>query len=304
MKNQTIYYLVAYVLFTAFHFKIFDHFYDLFFYSYLPIKKKYKKFKFHLPMLGEIYRAKALLNGFFIHQQVVATDLPEYKYYTSLIIQLMHFHRTMGVGIKKVLPELRVNLIKDLQFEQRFFSEISASMAQFVIVTFVTWAFIFFSSSILDLPIKWSFAIFILVLQLSGAILFMVFLKSIKRKIFLPFYFAISELYIFSMLYEIGVPLNDALDKSKLLTGSLVKTPKLSGFADRILKLIDRLRQSGVTLGIELGEIKDEIWHFQEQEFIKFTKILQVAKFFTLSFFYLPAYFIYLASIFKFFMEQ
>jgi hypothetical protein len=126
----------------------------------------------------------------------------------------------------------------------------------------------------------------------------------IKRKMFSPFYFSLAELYLFSALYEVGVPLNDALDKSHLLNGDFVTVPKFSAFGERVLKLIDRLRQTGTPLGSELSELKAELWHFQEQEFTKFTKLLQMAKFFILSFFYLPAYFLYLASIFKFFMEQ
>lgn len=302
--NQTIYYLSSYIIFIAVIFKSFDYFYDLFLHSYLPWWEKLKKIKFHLPMMGEIYCAQELLSGFFMDPKLVSINLPEYKFYTSLIIQLMQFHRTMGVGIKKIIPELRANLIKDIQFEKKVFSEISSSIAQFVIVTFVTWAFILLSTSILDLPIKLGYAVTIIVLQITGAIVFIFFIKKMKRKIFSPFYFSLSEIYFFSVLYEVGVPLNDAIDKSNIMVGDLVAVPKLSVFSDRVLKLIDRLRQTGMPLGVELGEIKQELWHLQDQDFTKFTKLLQMAKFFTLSLFYLPAYFLYLASIFKFFMEQ
>jgi hypothetical protein len=302
--NQTIYYLSAYLIFAAIVIGAFDYFYDLFLHTYLTRMEKYKNIKFHLPIMGEIYRGRELLNGFFIDPKMILTNLPEYKFYTALIFELMHFHRTMGTGIKKILPEIRQNLIKDLQFEQKVFSEISSSLAQFLIVTFVTWAFIFLSSSILDLPIKLYYSLAVISLQLTGAMVFSILLKNIKRKIFSPFYSSFSEIYIFSVLYEVGLPLNDALDRSNILQGDLVAVPKLANLAERVLKLIDRLRQTGVPIGVEVGEIKQELWHLLDQDFTKFTKLLQMAKFFTLSFFYLPAYFLYLVSIFKFFMEQ
>ena len=302
--NPTIYYLSAYLVLYFLVLMSFDYFYDHFLHSYLPKMKKWKFIKFRLPILGEIYRGKELLNGFFVNGKSMAMDLPEYKFYTAMIVHLMQYHRTLGIGLKKIIPELRQNLIKDIQFEQKIFSEVSSSFAQFFIICAVTWSFIFLSSSILNLPIRLGYALLIGLLQFFGVVFFLCLLKAIKTKMFSPFNSSFSELYFFSALYEVGVPLNDALLKSQLLSGDLIVEPKLSPLAERILKLIDRLRQNGIPLGAELGEIKGEMWHLLEQEFIKFTKLLQMVKFFTLSFFYLPAYFLYLASIFKFFMEQ
>ena len=69
-------------------------------------------------------------------------------------------------------------------------------------------------------------------------------------------------------------------------------------------KLISRLKETGLSPRDEAREIIFEIWHLQEENFAKFTRIVQVLKFTTLVFFFLPAYFLYLYSIFKFFMDQ
>ncbi len=83
-----------------------------------------------------------------------------------------------------------------------------------------------------------------------------------------------------------------------------MNTPKLNSFALRTKKLIDRMKETGLSPKEEAQEILDGLWHFQGEMFEKFTKKVQLLKFCILAFFFLPAYFLYLVSIFQFFMEQ
>jgi hypothetical protein len=141
-------------------------------------------------------------------------------------------------------------------------------------------------------------------LQVSGIIIFFQLVKKVKAKTFLKFSKAIEELYLFSTLLEIGLPLNEILSRSGILQGNLVTFKVFENLSDRIKKLVARLKETGLSPRDETQEIIREIWHLQEENFQKFTKIVQVLKFSVLVFFFLPSYFLFLYSIFKFFMEQ
>jgi hypothetical protein len=103
---------------------------------------------------------------------------------------------------------------------------------------------------------------------------------------------------------DIGLNLNEILLRSGILQGNLVSFKIFENLSDRVKKLIARLKETGLSPKDETQEIIREIWHLQETNFRKFTKKVQVLKFVILAFFFLPAYFLYLYSIFQFFMDQ
>lgn len=263
------------------------------------------------PLVSGVYRGQELLIAFTeceakisLGIKILPSFLPRYKFYTSLLEQLFETHRRLGIGIKKFIPEIRSGLIRDLQFEKKVLDELLSGLLQFLVIAATTWSFVFLSSSIVQIPLSKSIIFFMLVLQLSGIAVFFQLVKKVKHKSFTRFSKAIEELYLFSTLLEIGLPLNEILLRSGILQGNLVSFKIFENLADRMKKLVARLKETGLSPRDEAQEIIREIWHLQEENFQKFTKIVQVLKFSVLAFFFLPAYFLYLYSIFKFFMEQ
>lgn len=264
-----------------------------------------------LPLIGGIYRGQELLIAFSeceakisLGIKILPSFLPKYKFYTNLLEQLFESHRRLGIGIKKFIPEIRSGLIRDLQFEKKVFDELTSGFLQFLVIGATTWSFVFLSSSIVQIPLSKSIIFFMLILQLGGIVVFLQLVKKVKSKIFTKFSKAIEELYLFSSLLDVGMPLNEILLRSGILQGNLVSFKIFENLSDRLKKLIARLKEIGLSPREETQEIIREIWHLQEENFQKFTKIVQVLKFSVLAFFFLPAYFLYLYSIFKFFMEQ
>ena len=143
-----------------------------------------------------------------------------------------------------------------------------------------------------------------IVLQVLGMAAFYQLVVVLKDKTFKKFYMAIQELYLFSAFLDVGLPLNEVLDNSKLMQGSLLENKFFSALGTRTKKLIERLKETGLSPKEELQEIIEGLWHLQDEQFLKFTNKVQILKFSALAFFFLPAYFLYLASIFQFFMEQ
>lgn len=231
-------------------------------------------------------------------------SIPRYKFYTSLLFDLLEVHQKRGISLKAILPELRLNLTKDLHFESKLQSHLLGGNLQFFVITMTTWCFIFFSSAMADLPLKISDLMIILVVQIFGILIFNLALKKLKIHTFHKFSKAIERLYLFVSLVEIGIPVSQTLAESKVLEGDLMKNKLFSPCASRLTALVTRWKENGISPKTEASEIIRELWHLKEVSFERFLKHLDTLKFIVLAFFFLPAYFFYLYSIFQFFMEQ
>lgn len=265
----------------------------------------------HWPIMGEIYRGDDLLIQFSdcearisLGLKMVSQTLPRYKFYTDLLEQLFECNRKLGISIKKFIPEIRLGLIKDLQFEKKVFDEILSGFLQFLVISATTWSFVFLSSQLVQIPLNKGIVLIMIALQLLGGIAFFHLIKRLKTKTFFPFSKAIEELYLFNSLMDVGLPINEVIIRSNIYQGSLFGHKIFRNLANRLKKIVTQMKENGLSPKDEAQEIIREIWHLQEVHFQKFTKMQQALKFSILAFFFLPAYFVYLYSIFKFFMEQ
>lgn len=236
--------------------------------------------------------------------KTTSDTIPRYKFYTSLLFQLLEVHQKRGISLKHIIPELRLNLTKDLQFETKLQSNLLGGNLQFFVITMTTWCFIFFSSAMADLPLKISVLIIILMIQIAGILIFNLALRKLKNSTFDKFSEAIERLYLFVSLVEIGIPVSQTLVESRVLEGGFMKNKLFSPCASRLVTLVNRWKENGISPKVEAGEIIRELWHLKEVSFERFLKHLDALKFIILAFFFLPAYFFYLYSIFQFFMEQ
>lgn len=277
----------------------------------LILPKKLKSHRKNLPLIAEIDRGQELLANFSkceaqisLGAKILPDFLPKYKFYTELLEQLFFFNRNLGIKIKKFFPEIRKGLINDLQFEKKVLDEVMAAILQFLVIALTTWSFVFLSSLIAQISLSKSISLLMILLQIMGIVIFFFILKKIKKNMFVKFNKSIEELYLFNSFLEIGLPINEIISRSKICDGSIVSFKIFENLSDRVKKLIIRLKETGLSPRDEVQEIIGEIWHLQGEYFKKFTKIVQILKFSILIFFFLPAYFLYLYSIFKFFMEQ
>ena len=270
-----------------------------------------KERKKNVPLLGEIYRGNDLITSMsecearlLLGIKIFPETLPRYKFYTDLLEQLFASHRILGIGIKKFIPDIRLAITRDLSFEKKIVDEIFSAFLQFLVIGATTWSFVFLSRSLVQIPLEFTTTILMVALEALGALLFFYLVGRLKTKTFLPFAKAIEELYLFSSLMDVGLPINEVQERSRILDGSLASHKNFSELAERLKKLVARMKETGLSPKDEAQEIIRELWHLQEVYFGRFTKMVQILKFGILAFFFLPAYFLYLHSIFKFFMEQ
>lgn len=231
-------------------------------------------------------------------------EIPEYKFYAKLLHELLDVHRRLGISLRLILPELRSNLVIDLQFEKKIKGLILGGNLQFFVIAMTTWIFIFFSSSLADLPLNPWDLILILIIQVIAVFVFNFLIKRFQRNIFSKFNNVIEGLYLFSSMVEVGLPNARVLSESRILEGDLVRYGEFEFCAERMKEHIGRWRENGVSPKVGVSEVIKEVWHLQEMGFSKFIKAVDLIKFSVLAFFFLPAYFYYLYSIFQFFLVQ
>ena len=155
-----------------------------------------------------------------------------------------------------------------------------------------------------DIPLSFNQLIIIFLIQILGVTIFNMSLKKLKVYTFNKFSKAIERLYLFVSLVEVGMPVSQTLSESQVLEGDLMIHKLFLPCASRLMNLVNRWKANGISPKTEVAEIIQELWHIKEVNFERFLKHLDILKFIVLAFFFLPAYFFYLYSIFQFFMEQ
>nr|BDT27896.1 hypothetical protein BHI3_13620 [Bacteriovorax sp. HI3] len=231
-------------------------------------------------------------------------EIPHYKFYTSLLHELLEVHRKLGVNLKSILPELRNNVIKDLQFEKKVKGLILGGNLQFAAITMTTWGFIWLSSSLADLPLHPGDLFFIFCLQALAILVFNFAVKKAQALMFNKFSRVMEGLYLFISMAEVGLSAGRVLADSKVLDGDLMRYREFSFCAERVKEHVQRWRENGVSPRPGVTEVVREVWHLQELCFEKFLKVADLIKFSVLAVFFLPAYFFYLYSIFQYFVLQ
>ena len=274
-------------------------------------KRRHGNLLERVPLLGEIKRGEKLLGQFSLleaklaqGQKTMSQELPRFKFYTGLLMDLFEAHRKLGVSLKLILPELRSNLLKELQFEKKILSLAMGGNAQFITLSLITWGFIIFSSTLVGIPYNFFIITLIAAIQIAGTVFFNIFFVRLKDRNLKPFSHALEDLYHFTGMVEIGRPVNQVLTETRLLTGVLVEHRKFQTLRERLFDLVNRWKESGLSPKADLQEMTREIWYEKERSYEAFIKQLELLKFCVLAFFFLPAYFLHLLSIFQFFMEQ
>lgn len=272
--------------------------------GYQSIKSNWQKLKKENPAL-------VVLNNFSTLEQSVKygkfdqrVELPKYKFFTDLILELLQLHKKLGINLSLYLPKIRLELQRDYRFEKKVQELMINCAYQFLIIIAVTWGFIFFSSMMINVFPSGIVVVSILFLQFIGVVIFFYLKHFLYQKTFLELEKIIEKFYKFLSLIDVGIPMAKVLEYSQIAALSNTKEKNLTTYAQRVNQLLIYWQQNGHSPKSEMSEILEDIWALKETLFEAFLKKLEVLKFIVLALFYLPAYFLYLFSIFQFFMEQ
>lgn len=227
--------------------------------------------------------------------------LPQYKFYTKLVEAVLEYGRNFGAPIAPLLLDLRRGVIKDRQFEGRLAGELRGTLAQFVLVTAITWMFIILCQHMAQVHASVSAKGGVAALQLSGGIVYGLSYYSLRKKLFLHYPRYLSTLMTLQALSQVGVPLGMVLKRAR--PGELSSAPPLTILHGRLEALIVDWQNLGIPVKERLNELLDEVWFSLEQRFETFLKAAALLKFACLALFFLSSYLLYLYFLFSFFLQ-
>jgi hypothetical protein len=306
--------LIEYIFFLFVLYLLPDYFFSFFLNKLKELQQKIKDIYQKIPCLSivaagdELLLAMSNLEGALFCGMIGSSNqkntLPQFKFYTSLLLKLLEANRQEGIAIRKLIPELRIGVQRDIQFEKKISKVVLGGNVQFLVIALATWGFVFFSQQLIQVHLETKLGLLMALLQLLGFTFLNVMTSVQKKKKFGPFSSAFEELYLFRSLVEVRLPIKVILAESKIMNGVLLTSKMFSSLSKRIAYSVERWRNSGISPKEESEELIKELWYSLEEQFLDFIKKIEILKFVTMALLFLPAYFLYLSAIFKFFMEQ
>ncbi|OFZ72010.1 MAG: hypothetical protein A2451_10650 [Bdellovibrionales bacterium RIFOXYC2_FULL_39_8] len=233
-------------------------------------------------------------------------DIPQYKFYTDILKKLIYYAKLYGGNFKESLSQLKKGVIKDIQFERALRKEVEGAYLQFFFISLITWFFVYMVGQSVEVKLSMLSKIFMLAMQLSGALFFALFYQRLQQLTFAPFWKFFNTIFIFQSLIGVGLSQKEIIHhaESSALTEDQRQRKFLSYLVLRLESLIFNWQRSGQPIGTELAEIQEELWFNVGQESIQFLKKLNIIKFLVVVLFYLSTYFFYLANLFSAFLIE
>ncbi len=227
-------------------------------------------------------------------------SLPQYKYYTDLVVTILNHARQFGIPVQDIFKNVRLLMIKDYQFERKLNRELLGAIIQFVMTALITWFFILSTVIIVNIKLTSFVLIVIVVLQIGGGTLF-VFNHGISKKRSFRWYDKYFQAIIcLKALSHIGLATQKCIQLSEI---SVVIEGPLDVINRRLEVALEQWQKNGVSMITTLEDCTDELVFLLNERFTKFVQKTILYKFLVLSIFFLPCYLFYLFWIFQNFFE-
>jgi len=215
-------------------------------------------------------------------------ELPKYKYFTKIIEDLIRNTRLYGTPIQATLIEIKTALSKDIVFEKKISSSIGGGLYQMVLVATIGFLFLYITKLQLNLIFPITDLVNIVIFQLVGIILFVSLSYKLKVYHFAKLEHYIQTLYIIRSLNQANIPISKVYNK--VCIDSLSENKKLKPFKDRVLSILESIKNYG-ELGSENFEITiNELWQSSEFQFDLFLSHLAALKLIVLVVFFLGSF--------------
>lgn len=234
-------------------------------------------------------KAQSLFNeliSFRVNSKEV--ELPEYKFYTFIIEDLIKSSIRYGTSIYSNLNEIKTALSKDISFERKINSSIIAGLYQMVLVAVIGYVFLYITELQLKITLNRISILIVFIFQSIGIAIFLIFSFKLKK-----FHFHEIEKYI-CFLYKLRSAVSSNQPMSKNIEGKSFKElcdkKNLKPFKRRVLSILRQIKSHG-TLNIKDFEITiNELWQSNEFKFEEFLKHLAALKLCILILFFMGSF--------------
>lgn len=221
-----------------------------------------------------------------------ALDLPQYKFYTSIVFMILTTSKKLGSSLHYPLSIIKKSLLKDIEFQTKLQGFIGETYSQFIVMMLICWGFTIYSGSMLNLEFDILLSLALFLWQLVGLISF----YFIYRKETLNLEKSINPLYTNFLMYQALLNVSMPISQIKMNCdfNSLVNV-KLRGadfYISRFFKLVEIREKYGKETGQEMELLLEDLNGFYDSTLAKCLKKMTVFKFIWLCVFYLSSYLI------------
>jgi len=215
-------------------------------------------------------------------------SLPQYKFYTDIVNELILTARKFGTPISKSITEIKKALTQDMNFEKKIRSMLLGGIYQMLLISGFAWIFYFFARVEVGINIStWDLSIVILI-QVLGLLVFIVLFVLLKTKSFGPWQQYLMSLYKLRAMINAQMPIS--LISKKIDFNQLKDSKYLSPIKLRIHTLVDQVKDLGYVDQRDYDDLIGEMWYLGEFNFEQFLKHLNGAKLLVITCFSLPSY--------------
>lgn len=224
-------------------------------------------------------------------------ELPQYKFYTDILLMVLECARQFGGEILVVLRQVQSGLRKELIADQRLRSELFSGLAQFVAISLITWGFAFLTQSYANIHLDSCYLVGIAVWQLLGIGIYFLLYTFYQRKALRPYWLLTAILYRLRSGSSAGLPARQVMGMvGDYSLGKAIPTP-LRVIHQRLQTLIYLYSQLGQGICQETGFLLEDLWELYQEAQRSFFKRLAAIRFLILAVFFLSAHLIFFLGV-------
>ncbi len=240
---------------------------------------------------GQVRRGERFYSQImFIRPGADYSSLTQYKFFNEIVENILNYANIYGAPTTSALNMVKKSLLADIS-RQRILSKcISSALSSFIVASIITWAFGYYSTSIMSIETSPLLYLGVLLWQFGGVFTYQKILKYLQMnrlKIYDPTFKCI---YTIQSLSQVGLCVNDVIDKSKLINLYEIKNSKLVFHLQRLEQILEERKNQGSPILDELEIYIEQTWELFDQEARKYEKQATVLKFLWLCIFYFSTY--------------
>jgi hypothetical protein len=223
------------------------------------------------------------------YQQAQTGHIPAYKFYSSLVGELITYRNRFGCEIRSSLIEIRKSLSADIKESQKIKDSFLGGVFQYIFLVIFLWVFLYFARESVQLAIPALNLVLLCSWQFLGGVTYLICFKALKASTFRNFDLYLRALYKFKIMLKVSRPLNEIIKSIEL--DRLPESSSVRHLKRRVEFLCHEIKHRGRVEGIEVELTLTETWDFYEIQLTKFNKYLGIIKMALIFIFVLPSFF-------------
>lgn len=246
-----------------------------------------------LRLMNELYKLERQI---YAGKREQKYELPHYKHYSAFIHELLELNRTLGIPLREALLMLKQNLKKEQQFSRQWDSLCFGGLAQILLLFLVSWVFFESSRRILEQNVQWGFSLVLLLIQLCGLGLYLLFIKRLNTGPMQSLRVLEKILQQLLILKLSGLSSHKIYQLLKLEQCDHLHASQ-ADLKNQLIEMIVAWRESGIQLESQCRGMLEEIEFRQELYRQKALTLEKGVRFLIFALFFVVPYFLYLGGL-------